>query len=209
MLEPDTADLIALLRQADGDARAGGDGVPPRTPPPSPRLADRRAALCRTPAGARRPPTAARRRPTVEPWPFAEDVELRILATPAWRGDDRLGDLLHAWTSLTARDTSACLYLVADPAVDGSPEELERRVLGAAEASGVTLDRGADINVLMEPHTAERDVRLHAGVDAYVSLHDACSGHERLATELGNAVVSATSEAIGELLEQVALADAA
>jgi glycosyltransferase involved in cell wall biosynthesis len=210
VLEPDTADLIALLREAAGDAagrtRRGAAAHAAAQSLGWPTVAQRYAERLQALAG-RRPLLAGGT--TVEPWPFAEDVDLRILATPAWRGDDRLGDLLHAWTSLTARDTSACLYLVADPAVDGSPEELERRVLGAAEASGVALDRGADINVLMEPHTGERDVRLHAGVDAYVSLHDACAGHERLATELGNAVVAATPEAIGELLESVALADAA
>jgi hypothetical protein len=36
---------------------------------------------------------------------------------------------------------------------------------------------------------AERDPRLHAAMDAYVPLHDACRGHERLAREHGVAIV--------------------
>ena len=33
----------------------------------------------------------------------------------------------------------------------------------------------------MEPVVAGRDERLHAAMDAYVVLHPACAGHERLA----------------------------
>jgi hypothetical protein len=119
-----------------------------------------------------------------------------VLATPAWRADDRLGDLLAEWVTATTRDTSACLYLLADPRVDGAPEDLEARILSAASAAGVDIDGGADINVLMEPALAERDVRLHAAVDVYVPLHPACSGHARLAREAGNAVLELGS---GEL----------
>ncbi|HEY1567334.1 MAG TPA: hypothetical protein VGF68_09960, partial [Solirubrobacteraceae bacterium] len=66
---------------------------------------------------------------------------------------------------------------------------LETHILSAAAAAGVDIEGGADINVLMEPAVAERDIRLHGAVDAYVPLHDACSGHERLAREAGNAVL--------------------
>ncbi len=124
-----------------------------------------------------------------EPFPLEEEVAVRVLATPAWRGSDRLGELLSEWVAATTRDTSACLYLLADPGVDGAPEELEARILSAAAEAGVDIEGGADINVLMEPAVAERDVRLHAAVDAYVPLHDACTGHERLASERGAVII--------------------
>ena len=124
-----------------------------------------------------------------EPFPLEEEVALSVLATPAWRRSDRLGELLAEWAGATTRETSACLYLLADPGVDGSPEDLEAHILAAAEEAAVDIEGGADINVLMEPAVAERDVRLHAAVDAYVPLHDACTGHERLAREAGNAVL--------------------
>jgi hypothetical protein len=143
-----------------------------------------------------RPATAA----VHEPFPLEEEVALGVLATPAWRRSDRLGELLAEWVGATTRDTSACLYLLADPAVDGSPEDLETRILAAAEEAGADIEGGADINVLMEPAMAERDVRLHAAVGAYVPLHDACSGHERLAREAGNAVLRLGA---GELAAQV------
>jgi hypothetical protein len=135
-----------------------------------------------------------------EPFPLEEDVELRVLATPAWRGEDRLSELLAAWVSATTRETSACLYLLSDPGVDGEPHELEARVLEAAAAAGVDIDSGADINVLMEPFRADRDRRLHEAVDAYVPLHAGCSGHERLAREAGNAVLEPGSQTLLELL---------
>jgi glycosyltransferase involved in cell wall biosynthesis len=191
LLEPDRAHLVALLRAADeaddgeldargraGRAAAQGlswDAV-------AARYQDRITALA-----ARRPRAATAA--VHEPFPLEEEVALRVLATPAWRRSDRLGELLAEWVASTTRDTSACLYLLADPGVDGEPEALEARILSAAEEAGVDIESGADINVLMEPAVAERDVRLHAAVDAYVPLHDACSGHERLAREAGNAVI--------------------
>ena len=99
-------------------------------------LGCRRRTLLRTSAGlaARRPMLAGPQQP--EPFPLTEDVALRVLATPAWRGDDRLGELLAQWSAATTRSTSACLYLLADPATDGDPPEIEARVLGAtAEAA--------------------------------------------------------------------------
>ena len=53
----------------------------------------------------------------------------------------------------------------------------------------------------MEPPVADRDVRLHAAVDAYVPLHAACAGHERLAHEAGTPVITLGS---GELADAVA-----
>jgi glycosyltransferase involved in cell wall biosynthesis len=191
VLEPDPAHLVALLRQADttddDDLEARGragraaaqdyswDAV-------AARYQDRITALA-----ARRPrPSSAA---VHEPFPLEEEVALGVLATPAWRRSDRLGELLAEWVAATTRDTNACLYLLADPGVDGPPEDLEAHILSAAEVAGIDIEGGADINVLMEPAVAERDVRLHAAVHAYVPLHDACTGHVRLAREAGNAVL--------------------
>lgn len=120
-----------------------------------------------------------------EPWSLAEAVDVRVLATPAWRGRDRLSELLHAWCATTDPATSACLYLLADPAVDGTPEQIEERIL----AVRADLGAAADVTVLLEPATAERDARLHRAVDVYVPLHPACAGHERMARAIGNVVV--------------------
>ena len=62
-----------------------------------------------------------------------------------------------------------------------TPEELETRVLEAAHRHGADIDTGADINVLMEPRSPELAARLHAAIDAYIPLHPACAGHERIA----------------------------
>jgi hypothetical protein len=146
----------------------------------------------------RRPLLAGPRHP--EPFPLAEEVAVRVLATPAWRAEDRLGELLAEWSAATTRETSACLYLLADPRVDGEPGELEARVLGAAAAAGVEIDSGGDISVQMEPFQPSRDPRLHAAVDAYVPLHAACAGQERMAREAGNAVVRLGTGALAELV---------
>jgi glycosyltransferase involved in cell wall biosynthesis len=189
-LEPDRAHLVELLRAAAADPaerRRRGDAG---------RVAAHRLAWDAVAArygerllalAGRRPLLAGPRRP--EPFPLEEEVAVRVLATPAWRAQDRLGELLAEWSRTTAAGASACLYLLADPHVDGAPEELEQRVLHAAAAAGADIDAGADINVLMEPLTAARDRRLHAAVDAYVSLHPACAGHERLAREAGNELI--------------------
>ncbi|HKG03273.1 MAG TPA: glycosyltransferase [Conexibacter sp.] len=134
----------------------------------------------------------------VEPWPLSEQVELHVLATPAWRGADRLAMLLAQWCAATTPATSACLYLLADPAVDGAPAAIEQRVLAACEASGADLDTAADVTVLLEPATAERDARLHAAMDAYVPLHPACAGHERLARATGSSVLPLDGHALGD-----------
>ncbi|HTU95433.1 MAG TPA: glycosyltransferase [Solirubrobacteraceae bacterium] len=203
LLEPDRAELVALLRQADaadddeleargqaGRAAAehyGWDAVAACYQERIVGLAARRP----------RPASAA----VHQPFPLEEEVSVRVLATPAWRGSDRLGELLAQWVGATARETSACLYLLADPGIDGSPEELEAHILSAAETAGVDIDGGADINVLMEPAVAERDLRLHLAVDAYVPVHDGCSGHARLAREVGNVVLGLDG---GELATRLA-----
>ncbi len=191
VLEPDRPHLVALLRQADAadDDELEARGRAGRAAAQSLSW-DAVAALYQdriTALAARRPRPASAA--VHQPFPLQEDVALGLLATPAWRRSDRLGELLADWVAATTRDTSACLYLLADPGVDGEPEDLEARILSAAEEAGVDIEAGADINVLMEPAVAERDVRLHTAVDAYVTLHDAGTGHERLAREAGNAVL--------------------
>ncbi len=135
MLEPDAAHLVRLLREADAASdeelvargRAGRaaaerfswDAVAARYEERIAGLADRR-------------PRSAGAADTAEPFPLAEDVSLQVLATPAWRAEDRLSDLLAEWARATTPASSACLYLLADPAVDGAPEALEARVLAAA-----------------------------------------------------------------------------
>lgn len=123
-------------------------------------------------------------------FPLTEDVDLRVLARPAWRGADGLGELLFEWQTATTPATSACLYLLADPEVDGTPEELEAFVLDAADRSGADLERCADINVLMEPATPDLDPRLHAAMDAFVVLHPGRAGHERVARAAGSVVLT-------------------
>ena len=152
---------------------------------------------------AARPPRAADPA-AAEPWPLAEQVDLRVLATPAWRGADRLAILLAQWCAATTPATSACLYLLADPAVDGEPAAIEQRVLAACEASGADLDAAADVTVLLEPATAERDARLHAAMHAYVPLHAACAGHERIARATGSAVVALDGHALADAVARLA-----
>jgi glycosyltransferase involved in cell wall biosynthesis len=160
-------------------------------------------AAARLQALAARPPRAADPA-AAEPWPLAERVELRVLATPAWRGADRLAMLLAQWCAATAPDTSACLYLLADPAVDGSPAAIEQRVLAACEASGADLDAAADVTVLLEPASAERDARLHAATHAYVPLHPACAGHERIARATGSSVLALDGRALADAVARIA-----
>jgi glycosyltransferase involved in cell wall biosynthesis len=148
---------------------------------------------------ADRPPLAADPA-ALEPWPLPERVALRVLATPAWRatGLGALPDLLAQWCAATTQQTSACLYLLADPSVDGAPAAIEQRVLAACAAGGADLDAAADVTLLLEPATAERDARLHAATGAYVPLHAACAGHERFARATGSAVLSLDGGALAE-----------
>ena len=211
MLEPDGGHLVALLRQADAadDDELEARGIAGRAA--AQRYSwDTVGSLYQervTALAARRPRLATAA--VHEPFPLEEEVNLRVLAAPAWRGKDRLGRLLSEWVAATTRDTSACLYLVADPGVDGEPEVLETHILLAAAEAGVDIDAGADINVLMEPAVAERDVRLHAAVDAYVPLHDACSGHERLARAADSAVIELGGGDLAALVAEVQHAVAA
>ncbi len=152
-------------------------------------LADADAVDARLAALAARMPRSADPA-CAPPRELEEDVELHVLATPAWRGEDRLAELLAQWAVATTPASSACLYLLADPAVDGTAEELEARVLAAAAAAGVDLEACGDVNLMIEPLTAARDACLHAAIPLYVPLHAACSGHERLALATGGEVVA-------------------
>lgn len=202
MLEPDRGHLVALLREVDA-----ADGKLRKARGRAAREAAQRFSWEEVARRYQeRIELLADRRPialapvAVEPFPLAEEVRLRVLATPAWRTDDRLGELLAEWVAATGGGASACLYLLADPDVDGPPEMLEARVMSAAASAGADIDAGADINVLMEPASAERDVRLHAGIDVYVPLHPACSGHERLTREAGNKVIALGEGELGRLI---------
>lgn len=124
-----------------------------------------------------------------EPFPLEEDATVRVLATPAWRGRDQLPELLAEWSSATTSESPACLYLLADPAVAGEPEQIEAHVLTAADLGGANLDDCADINVLIEPFRSDRDARLHLAMSAYVPLHRGCDGHVRLSRQVGNDLI--------------------
>jgi len=202
VLEPDRAQLVELLREAARDrgererrgAAARGAAAALTWDAVAARYGERIAALAR-----RRPRLAGPA--AVEPYPLSGGG-LQLLAVPAWRGEDRLGELLCNWCTPAVRASDATLVLLADPEVDGAPEELEARVRAAAQALDCDLELAGDINVLMEPAGPTRDARLHAAVDAYVVLHDGCPGHERLARASGNAVLEPAG--VAELLETCA-----
>jgi hypothetical protein len=132
----------------------------------------------------------------VEPFPLDAQPAFKLLATPAWRGRDDLDQLLSEWARVTGVDASACLYLLADPATAGSAEQVQSRVVDAAEAAAIELDDCADIEILFEPFRPDRDARLHAAMDAYVPLHAGCAGHERAATQTGAAILRLGTDAL-------------
>ncbi len=117
----------------------------------------------------------------IEPLVLPGRRGLNVLATPAWRGTDRLDALLRGWADAFGGGEDAILYLLADPAVDGTPERWEEHVLAAAGRAGVDLGEMADISVLDHEVHGDDLRRIHAAMDAYVPLHDACGGHRRLA----------------------------
>ncbi len=191
VLEPDATHLATLLRTAQDPAQRRSRGLAGRRAAErlswdavAARYAERLDRL------ATRVPRAHDAGTGAEPFPLAEEVDVRLLATPAWRGRDRLGELLSQWAATTTAETSACLYLLADTAVDGAPDDLEARVIEAARAAGVDLDACGDVTVLMEPARPGRDEAIHAAMTGYVTLHGACAGHERLARAAGNRVTT-------------------
>jgi glycosyltransferase involved in cell wall biosynthesis len=189
MLEPSVDHLVALLREAadtTADARAAR-GAAGRS------AAERYTWDVVTAAYAGRVRALAQRplRTAGEPIEALRDATgTRVLATPAWRADDDLGALLTAWGEAAPAGTDATLFLLADPDVDGDAAALQTRVIAAADVAGADLDNCADIAVLQLRAYPGRDAALHADTDAYVPLHRACSGHERLARAAGAAVVA-------------------
>jgi glycosyltransferase involved in cell wall biosynthesis len=193
--EPDEAALRELLAEVDaaGPAARAARGAAGRAA--AARLSwDNVAAMYaeRLRALARRPRKLGLAIPEAE---LEGDGTLRILATPAWRAGDRLGELLAAWVEVAPPGTDACLHLLADPAVDGDPAALEAHVMTAAAAAGVELEC-ADIDLRIEASWAGRDEALHAATGAYVPLHPACAGHERLARAAGSAVLTPDAAAL-------------
>lgn len=115
----------------------------------------------------------------------------RLLAAPAWRGEDRLGELLAAWAQVATRGT---LVLLADPDVDGSAQDIQGRIIALAQQAGVDLERCADIAIRFEPPFPGRDAALHAACDGYVALHAGAAGHERLARAAGRPILVPTTD---------------
>ncbi len=195
LLEPDGGHLVELLGRADADPadrRRRGD-VARRA---SEALTwDAVAARYRDRIGrlaSRAPRAGLDRRAPLE----LDAASIRLLATPAWRGDDRLGELLEAWVASAPASSGACLILLADPRSGGSEGECTQRVLDTAATRGIELANCADITILSHPLTGGDEVRLHAAVDGYVPLHAACVGHARYAVAAGNALLEPTASAL-------------
>lgn len=110
----------------------------------------------------------------------------RVLASPAWKSTDRLGELLAAWEH---SGSEGSLVLLADPKLDGDGEALEARALRAAADQGVDLSACPDIAIRFESPYPGRDEALLAECDAYVVLHDGAPGRAALARSLGVPVV--------------------
>ena len=193
VLEPDPEHLAELLETAAAD----------------PQQRERRGAAAGTAAEAYSwDAVAARYRERISalsaaprlresvPYEFEEQATIRLLATPAWRGQDRLGELLSQWVSATEPSSDACLYLLADPRRDGAPEELEARVLG----TGAELEGAGDVTVLMESIDSGRILDLHRGVSVYVPLHNGCAGHERMALAAGGELLGLGDGSIARFL---------
>ncbi|MGH2836432.1 MAG: hypothetical protein ACRDKD_09475, partial [Solirubrobacteraceae bacterium] len=136
-------------------------------------------------------------------FPLEGTVGLRVLATPAWRGEDRLPELLTAWSQTTPQ-TDVCLYLLADPATAGDSDQIEAHIIAAAERAGLDLEDCADIEILIEPFRSDRDELLHRAVDAYVPLHPGCEGQTRLARAAGKQVMPVESADLTRLLSATA-----
>jgi glycosyltransferase involved in cell wall biosynthesis len=200
MLEPDRAALVELLRAAAADrderARRGAAARAAAERCGWDAVADAYAA--RLAALGRRAPKLAR---VAEPDLAFEPVAgPRLLAIPAFRGTDRLAELLAAWATAAPSGTPATLVLVADPDRDGAPEAIEAHIVGAAAAAGIDLDACADIEVRFLHATPGRDRALHAVTDAFVPLHGASTGHARAARAAGNPVLEPAPEALGAFL---------
>ena len=211
MLEPDGDALVALLREAAG----AGAQERARRGAAARAAAERLSWDAVAAAYAARIAALRERPPRIARVP-AVDVAIdpaaasgrRLLAIPAYRGADRLAELLSAWAAAAPSGTPATLVLVADPARDGAPEDVEGHIVAAAAAAGVDLDACADVEVRFLHATPGRDAALHAAVDGFAPLHGASEGHARRARAAGKAVVEPTAAAIGAFLAGAPLDDA-
>ncbi len=196
MLEPDRDALVALLREvANASEERARRGAAARAAAATlgweavaARYAERIGGL------SSRPPRIAQL-PAVD-LDLAAATRPRLLAVPAYRGRDELAALLGAWTVAAPAGTAATLILVADPARDGTPEQIEAHIVAAATTAGIDLDRCADIEVRFLHATPGRDAALHAATDGFVALHGASAGHVRLAEAAGNAIVTPDAESL-------------
>jgi FkbM family methyltransferase len=201
MLEPDAAHLVTLLHEA---AAASADAR--RALGSAGRAAAERLSwdaviemyANRLEALAARPPLTLHR--AAAALVTIEGPAPRLLATPAWGGGDALADLLRAWATAAPAGTAATLVLPADPELDGDGAALEAHVLAAAARAGVDLDRCADIELTLSPAAPGRDEALHRACDAYVSLHEGCAGHRRLALAAARPVLAPHAAALAAWL---------
>ena len=202
-LDPDTAALRRILLEvADDPAERARRGDAARSAAQAfgwhgvaLRYAERITEL------ASRPPLHARS--SGPPIQLDPPAPAALLATPAWLGEDRLGDLLAAWTQSTAPGEPACLYLLADPRVHGDQAACTDRVLRAAAQTGADIDAGADITILLQPLRDDTAARIHRAATGYAPLHAACEGHLRLAAEAGTPIVEPDTDAVRAWLAAV------
>jgi glycosyltransferase involved in cell wall biosynthesis len=188
MLEPDRTDLVRVLHEVAASpdelrrrgARARIAAERYSWDAIAAVYAERIASLARR---------APRRGPAVEPLELTEAPPRVLLATPAWRGRDRLAELLRAWADAFSADAPVGLYLLADPEVDGTPEHWESHVLAAADEAGVDLSACADVAVLDHSMHGRDAERVHAAAGGFVALHPACGGHLRVARARGVRIV--------------------
>jgi glycosyltransferase involved in cell wall biosynthesis len=201
MLEPDRDALVALLREvadAGSEERArrgavaraaaetlGWDVVAARYAERMRALSDRPARIAQLPA--------------VE-LDLAAAARPRLLAVPAYRGRDELAALLGSWATAAPSGTPGTLILTADPARDGTPEQIEAHILAAATTAGIDLDHCADIEVRFLHAIPGRDAALHAATDGFIPLHGASAGHTRLALAAGSAIITPDAESIRTFL---------
>jgi glycosyltransferase involved in cell wall biosynthesis len=208
MLEPEHEHLVELLRAADRDPqerrrrgqaahaaaqRYGWEAV-------ADAYAERIVAL------AARPPRNLVR--SAEPLELPGARGLNVLAAPAWRGEDRLAELLAAWAGAFGPNDDAALFLLADPDRDGDAAAWEARVMDAAGRAGVDLENLADI-ALLEHGEPTQLPRVFAAVAAYVPLHDGCAGHRRLARAAGAEALEPHADALAHWARNARAARAA
>ena len=128
-LEPDVDDLARILRELDADrAEVARRGAAART---------RRRGLLLGRGGRRSTPSGCgpwRRAPLrpiadlSDPFPLPDPASRNLLATPAWLGQDRLADLLKAWSEAFSRGRPRL------PVPAGGPRPRRRRALRGARA---------------------------------------------------------------------------